>query len=118
LNRIAIAAAPADIQESGAVAVDLERLARLAGGFSADAKLIISSDGAVAKVCSGRSRYQFSLLPTEDFPLRFAPGDEAHEIKLEPDEVANLFGATAFAIAANRHVIIFVVRMFIPLPIS
>jgi DNA polymerase-3 subunit beta len=109
LNRIAIAATPADIQESSAAVVDLERLGRLAGGFSTDAKLIISSDGGVAKISSGRARYQFSLLPIGDFPHRFvpgaAPGDEVHEIKLEPDEVANLFGATAFAISneQTRH---------------
>jgi DNA polymerase-3 subunit beta len=93
----------ARIDESGCIAIDAERPAKLAAGFGKDTKLTISADDApTARVSGGRSRYQFPLLRPQDFPPQFAAGDDAQEIDLSSAEVAHLFGATSFASSTER----------------
>ena len=65
LDMIGIATCLVDVQEPGRIAIEMQRLAKLADGFHKEVRLVISSNGTVAKLSSGRSRHSLPLLPAD-----------------------------------------------------
>jgi DNA polymerase-3 subunit beta len=98
LDRLAISEMEeVEVASPGTRAAGLERLVKLAENFKEDATLTIIADESAARVSCGRSHYRLPLLPVEDFPPQFAPGEGAARITLGVDEVGRAFGATQFA---------------------
>ena len=90
----------------GEVAVPFERLAALAGHFSADAELTIGCDGNVATVASGRSRFKLPVFPLSDMLERYILGEETGCVELDAKAARELFARPAFAAADDaspRH---------------
>jgi DNA polymerase-3 subunit beta len=104
LDRRATETVPATVTEPGAIAIDATRLLKLVTALPDTQALTIvaGDDSPIAKVSSGRSRYQFERLNVLDFPQRFEPGADATRIELTQDQNAHLVAKTRFAISQEE----------------
>lgn len=67
---------PAEVGQAGRIAIPADRLNRLVQGLADGSQVTFESDDSkAAKLRSGRSTYQFALLPAEDFPAILQPKD-------------------------------------------
>jgi DNA polymerase III sliding clamp (beta) subunit (PCNA family) len=112
LDRRASAIVPATVTEPGAIAIDATRLLKLVTALpDTQALTVVADDGSpIAKVSSGRSRYQFEQLNVRDFPQRFEPRPDATQIELSQDQIAHLVAKTRFCDLGRRNEILSVRR--------
>lgn len=80
----------AEVEAPGAVAVPADRLARLVAGLSSGGQVSVSCDGQAATVKAGRSLYQFSVMPSEDFPAALQSTDPV-TFSVPAEDIRKLF---------------------------
>lgn len=85
---------PAEIAQPGRIAIPADRLNRLVAGLAGGSQISVEADQAVARLKCGRSSYQFSIRPPEDFPETFAPVDPV-ALHVGAGDVARLFKTPA-----------------------
>jgi len=95
---------PAVVEAPGEVAVSSSRLAALAAGFPQGATIGIASDGNVARVTSGRSRFRLPTIPLDTLCPAPTITEEAGHVDLAREEtIALLRPIFAMAREAARY---------------
>jgi DNA polymerase-3 subunit beta len=84
---------PASIERAGALALPSSRLAALAAGFPAGAEITIESDGAAARVRSGRAHYKLPAVPLGDMPATLALAADVGAVAVSRADALALFAA-------------------------
>jgi DNA polymerase-3 subunit beta len=92
---------PADISGPGALAVSGPKLAALTAAFAPDATIEIASDGAIARVSCGRSRFKLPITPADILPPPLALTGEIGRVELAAEEAALLFERPTFAMSSE-----------------
>jgi DNA polymerase-3 subunit beta len=93
---------PATVDTPGAVAVAAAQLAGLAAGFADKAVVQITTDEAIAKVTSGRSRFKLTTVAPDCVPPMPLLLEETGRVELAREQAAALFERTAFAICKDH----------------
>ena len=91
----------ADVSAPGAATVPAHLLHDIVRKLPDGAQVSVETEGDRALVKSGRSRFQLSTLPAEDFP-DFASGDMPHEFSLDGEALKRLIVKTQFAISTEE----------------
>jgi DNA polymerase III subunit beta len=89
-------------EEKGELAVPVGRFAALASGFATNAEITVQSDGPVARVACGRSRFQLPTIPIDDLPAVPTIIEMTGGITLAREEALALFSRPFFA-ASNEQ---------------
>src|SRR5262249_45936568 len=93
---------PAVVEEKGELAVPVVRLAALAAGFPPKAEITVQSDGPVAGVACGRSRFRLPTIPIDVLPAVPTIIEMTGDITLAREEALALFSRPFFA-ASNEQ---------------
>ena len=86
----------ADIEEGGALTLPARKMADIVRALPAGAMIRLETIGHQAKITSGRSRFQVSTLPADDYPL-FSAQEGWRSIACTPDNLLVLFTHVAYA---------------------
>jgi len=92
---------PATIERPGAVAVASAQLSALVAEFSDKATVEIESDGNVARIGCGLSRFKLATIPSGDLPPMPKLTEEIGRVDLAREEVFRLL-VPSFAVSTER----------------
>lgn len=103
LDACSATAISAECQTSGSIAIPCERFNRLVSGLPSGSQIMLATmDKDRASLKCGRSSYEFSLLPTDDFPSALEP-KEPVKFNLSGKDVAKLFGVPAPCVNTDKN---------------
>ncbi len=93
----------ADVSQNGATTVSAHMLYDIIRKFSAGSQVNISLSGNNDKlqVDSGRSRFELTCLPVEDFPF-MSEGELPHKFEISAGDLSRLIDKTGFAISTEE----------------
>ena len=86
----------ADIEEGGTMTIPARKLADIVRALPAGAMIRLETIGHQAKITSGRSRFQVSTLPADDYPL-FSAQEGWRSITCTPETLLTLLTHVAYA---------------------
>jgi DNA polymerase-3 subunit beta len=94
-----IGTVPANVVESGHVAVAADRLAALSAGFAAGAMMTVTAEPSAAVVVAGNSRSRLAIIPWTDLPdvPAITDDDETGRIEIDTADCLRLFEPLAAA---------------------
>ena len=85
------------VEAPGSVAIPGQRLAALAAGFPNDASVAIATDGTMATVSCGRSRFRLPTIPLNEMPEPLALAEETGRIELTRADAIKALGTPLVA---------------------
>jgi DNA polymerase-3 subunit beta len=93
---------PADVERSGALAVNAEALAKLTATFPSEANVVVEDDGARARVVCGKSRYKLATVAVMDLPPMPVLAEVTGQVDLARVEAEALFARVSFAVSTEK----------------
>lgn len=87
---------PADIEECGTLTIPARKLADIARSLPAGAVVQLETNNQIARITSGRSRFQINTLPADDYPL-FCAQEGWQSLSCTPAMLLTLFSRVAYA---------------------
>jgi DNA polymerase III subunit beta len=95
LDMDARATVASDVAEDGVYAVPGERLAAIVAALGTDARISMESSDAGITLKSGRSKFNLTTLPAEDFSNWAIDGEWPTKLKIDAKELLRLFATAA-----------------------
>jgi DNA polymerase-3 subunit beta len=92
---------PASVERQGSTTVSAEMLANIVKKAPNGALISLDFDGNQLSISFGRSNFKLATLDPTDFPVMASSEYEA-EFQIESDQLARLFGKTAFAMSTEE----------------